>query len=73
MSPRYWQQAQDLLVGLALLAILAALLWALLRPTPTVQFSWPDRQCVQVTPATAGNCTNLPDRYRKVWVAPQSK
>ena len=51
----------------AALAATAALIHLWLN-IPEVQYSYATKQCVQVQPATAGSCTNLPQKYTTTWV-----
>ncbi len=49
-------------VGITWIAVYA------LTEVPLVYRSWSTRECVRVEPASAGDCDNLPDRYRTIWV-----
>ena len=52
-------------------ALLAAMflwiIWTALA-MPVVEWSWTRDECVQVIPAEAGTCDELPDRFERVWV-----
>ncbi len=53
------------------MAVASALVWFVvfqITETPLVYRSWSTKECVRVEPASAGDCDNLPDRYRTIWV-----
>ena len=53
-------------------AVVVAVLWgagACFASLPTVYRTWPDRACVAVRPAEAGDCADLTARHHTVWVA----
>ena len=43
-------------------------LFSVMLSIPVVEWSLTRDTCVQVDPATAGTCKDLPDRYHRVWV-----
>ena len=56
------------LFPIALLALcFFALTWIALS-VPVVEWSWSAQECVSVSPAEAGTCDQLPERYERVWV-----
>ena len=53
-------------------AAVVAVLWgagACFASLPTVYRTWPDRACVAVRPAEAGDCADVTARHHTVWVA----
>lgn len=59
-------RVSDFILAFGILAVLATLV--LVPPAPTVYKS--DGVCVKVQPSDAGTCSNLPDSYAVVHVAP---